>query len=194
MTDQTYLISNGPRLFVHMCVCVFSVPTVDKLRTSGMPQLPADHGSVSAIPEVVTHSSPVVVEAYLHPPLIHHLTAHKPYGAVGASDGWVLVCVFGCKYHDHSSLLPFPSSHTHHTPSPGHTTEASSAWPQLCNATLPLLGQLLSNVSFPVHIMLSRKIGPSPRPKLLASNPTAPVDRQTDDGQVIRWTGGQADR
>jgi len=67
---------------------------VEKIPTSGVPQLPADYSSISAIPEVITDSSPVVVEAHLNPPLVWHFTIHKPYCAIGAADGWVLVCVF----------------------------------------------------------------------------------------------------
>ena len=53
-----------------------------QLTAIAKPQLPAHHLGISVVPLVVTHSAPLVVDAYLHPPKVGIPCSHQSDGSV----------------------------------------------------------------------------------------------------------------
>jgi len=59
------------------------------IRTCGRePKLSASHISISSIPEVITHSAPLVVDAYLHSTLKRSLPILEPDIAICTCSWW----------------------------------------------------------------------------------------------------------
>ena len=77
---------------------IYEIPT-------SISQLLADHGSISVVPEVITHCSPLVIDAHLHSTLILIGASHQTNISIGTvttknhcseksyAVGWPLLCI-----------------------------------------------------------------------------------------------------
>ena len=135
-------------------------------------QLLAHHSSISAVPVVITHCPPLVLDAHLH-------STHILIGASHQTNISICTVATGVDYiyswdivewTKCSILKWFVQVYV-----PWHLTPASSKWPYW-QVTMGLCEHSVRLLSFPLQPMLSRWIWPTPAPKWAPPKAIAPVN------------------